>query len=56
MSISAKVRKIVGALNGQIIPLSEESLNAIDENQIYYFWRNQNNIYGFLQACLDGMV
>ena len=52
------------ALEGHIITLSENSLNAIDDIDQYHFPKKVQsvtfggtNIYmGFLQACLHGMV
>jgi len=61
---SAKARRIVKAVHGHIITLSEDSLNAVDDIGLYHFPKQVNwlllqepiSYMGFLQACLHGMV
>jgi len=45
LPISAKARIIVKALQGHIIPLSEESLNAIDNIGQCHFPKNSNLLF-----------
>jgi len=53
MPTSAKARRIVKALEGHIITLSEGSLIAVDDIGQHHF---PKQVQSFLQACLHGMV